>query len=231
MRRYPRIALTGGIASGKSTVASMLMRKGALIIDADSIAREVVEPGTDCWKALRSVLSPGFFEESGLINRRKLREAIVKNSEIKKCIEGIIHPAVISEMKVRWERAIAENPERIVIFDIPLLFEVNLQHRFDFVIVVYVPRSIQRERLATRDGISPDEAEKLIDIQKDIEFKKAHASALIVNDGSMEETAHQVDLLWNKLVDLWHNFSKSPEESRSLLGFSDFSSSPPSRTC
>lgn len=230
MRRYPRIALTGGIASGKSTVASMLRGKGAFIIDADLVARKVVEPGTACWQALRSVIPPDFFDESGNLNRKALRCAIVQDPGMKKRIESILHPAIIAEMGTQWEKSIAESPERIVIFDIPLLFEVNLQHRFDFIIVVYTPRDVQRERLARRENISPEEAEKLITLQLDIEFKKSNASAVIMNNGNIENTARQVDALWLQLTDLWHNFPRSPGVSQSLPDCGDSSSSPPSKT-
>lgn len=210
MRFYPRIALTGGIASGKSTVASMLREKGAIIIDADIIAREVVKPGTACWQALKLALPADFFDETGQLNRKALRKAMTKSNEIKKTIEEIIHPAIVAEMKTRWEDSIAGNPDRIVIFDIPLLFELDLQHRFDFIIVVYAPRDVQLKRLAVRDGISPEEAERLINLQQDIESKRTRASALIMNDKDIDETSRQVDLLWLRLVELWHNFSKSP---------------------
>jgi dephospho-CoA kinase len=209
MAIYPRIALTGGIASGKSTVARMLQEKGAFIIDADVVARKVVEPGTPCWHELRSFLEPRFFDASGRLDRRALREAIVRDPDIKRRLESIVHPAIVSEMNARWERSISEDPNRIVIFDVPLLFEVNLQHRFDFIIVVYVPQPIQRERLALREKISPQEAQELIKLQKDIELKKALASFVITNEGSIEETAQQVDLLWSQLVDFWHSFAKS----------------------
>jgi dephospho-CoA kinase len=223
MRRYPKIALTGGIASGKTTVARMLQDKGALIIDADVVAREVVEPGTPCWQALRTMLDPQFFDpSSGQLNRRALREAIVKDPEIKKKLESITHPAIVSEMNARWENSCKQNPDRIVIFDVPLLFEVNLQHRFDFIIVVYVPRHVQRERLAMREGISPEEAEQLIKLQKDIELKKAQASAIITNDGDIEHTARQVDALWDRLVEFWHNFRalEAPQSSPEIEGSS-----------
>ncbi|MEJ5300281.1 MAG: dephospho-CoA kinase [Thermodesulforhabdaceae bacterium] len=210
MRRYPKIALTGGIASGKSTVARMLQAKGALIIDADSVAREVVEPGTACWQALRDALGTTFFDPSGRLDRKALRKAIMENPEIKKRLESITHPAIVFEMNARWEDSIVRDPNRIVIFDVPLLFEVNLHHRFDFIIVVYVPRNIQRERLAARDGISIEEAEQFIMLQKDIELKKAQASAVIVNDGDIEHTVSQVDALWDKLERFWHDF-KAPE--------------------
>ncbi|MGC8719659.1 MAG: dephospho-CoA kinase [Thermodesulforhabdaceae bacterium] len=215
MAIYPRIALTGGIASGKSTVARMLQGKGAFIIDADVVARKVVEPGTPCWHELRSFLEHRFFDASGRLDRRALREAIVRDPDIKRRLESIVHPAIVSEMNALWEKSISEAPDRIVIFDIPLLFEVNLQHRFDFVIVVYVPRSIQQERLALREKISIEEAQKLIKLQKDIELKKAQASIVITNDGSLEETARQVDLLWEKLTHLWQNFAKSAGAPRS----------------
>ncbi len=202
MKRYPRIALTGSIASGKSTVSRMLKEKGAFIIDADEVARAVVEPGRPCWKRLYEAIGGQYFNADGSLKRKEIKDQIVKDKEFKKIVEEVTHPAIIEEMNNLWNDYLSTNPENPAIFDIPLLFEVGLEKNFDFVIVVWTPREIQIERLVKRDGITYEEANKLIGLQEDLEIKKAKASFVISNT-TLSETAKQVDLLWDHLLKLW----------------------------
>ena len=114
-----RIALTGGIATGKSTVARIFADLGATILDADQVAREVVQPGTGCWKKLRDFLGPACFEENGALRRRELRERIIEDSQCRLTVDAILHPAILEEMEQRSQALQTLRPEPIVIFDIP----------------------------------------------------------------------------------------------------------------
>ncbi|SFM43633.1 dephospho-CoA kinase [Thermodesulforhabdus norvegica] len=200
---YPRIALTGGIASGKSTVSSMLKELGCEIIDADQIAREIIQPGTNCWKRLRELLGPAAFSENGSLKRMELRMKIAKDPELRKRINAITHPYIIESMEETWRKHITSHPERIVIFDIPLLFESRRSDSFNFIIVVYVPPEVQIARLIKRDRISYDEAAKMIDMQIPINEKARRADWIIDNSGSFEQTKKQVHQLWEHLKTIW----------------------------
>ena len=197
--KHCKIALTGGIATGKSTVAKMLADLGAVIIDADRVAREVVEPGTDCWRELHKLLGEDFFTAEGELERRKLRECIIADAQCRKRVNEILHPAIMKAMEERWQEAQKASPTRIPIFDIPLLFEGGFADRYDLVILVYTPAAIQVERLMARDGLSRREAEQTLTMQLPIEAKKDRAQAIIDNADSEQHTRQQVQALWNEL--------------------------------
>lgn len=201
----PKIALTGGIATGKSTVSKMLQAKGAYIIDADKIAREIVRPGTQCWKKLKEVLPQDYFDTAGNIKRAELRKAIVQNPELRSIINTITHPEIIRKMESQWTEQITKNPWQITIFDIPLLFESRLHDRFDLVILVYAPPEIQVQRLIHRDGLNHEEAKKTLTMQMPIEKKKQLASLIIDNSSSIENLNQHVEKLWTQLKKLWYS--------------------------
>jgi dephospho-CoA kinase len=193
-----RISLTGGIATGKSTIAGMFAERGALVLDADKVAREVVEPATECSRRLEDFLGSDYFVE-GRLNRPKLRERIIKDEECRSRVESILHPCIISEMERQWREATRLDPDRIVIFDIPLLFEVGLEKNFDIVILAYAPADIQIRRLAARDGVSAEQAERTLTIQLPIEVKRSRSHVVIDNSRDPERTRIQVESIWNAL--------------------------------
>lgn len=195
-----RIALTGGIATGKSTVAGIFANLGASILDADEVAREVVKPGTHCWQQLRDFLGPTYFEENGALRRRKLREQIIHDSQCRSTVNAILHPCIVQEMDRRWQLLRTLQPSPIVIFDIPLLFEAGLSHHFDTIILVYASREIQIERLMSRDGLSHAEAAQTLTMQLPIEAKKATSQFIIDNSRDLDDTRRQVKSLWERLV-------------------------------
>ncbi len=209
----PRVALTGSIATGKSTVSQLLKKRGAFIIDADVIAREILRPGTRCWQELLKVLDRSFFDEEGNLKRAELKKAIAQDTFLRKTINSITHPAIIDEMIEKWKNHITLNPSQIVIFDVPLLFEANLESLFSLIVVVYVPARVQLDRLMKRDGLTVDEASELVSMQLSIEDKKQRAHWVIDNSSTLENTEQQVDILWNFLKELWRRkLSKSSEE-------------------
>ncbi|MCT2194079.1 dephospho-CoA kinase [Paenibacillus sp. MB22_1] len=190
------IGLTGGIATGKSTVSRLLAERGAAIIDADVIAREIMEPGHPVLAAVSERFGPGVLHPDGTLNRKKLGEIVFSNPEERKALEALTHPAIRAEMKRRMEELEAADPHRLVVADIPLLYESGLDPLYDQIMVVYVPREVQLTRLMLRDGLSKEAAEQRISAQMDIEIKKERADILIDNSGGLEETKRQIDDFW-----------------------------------
>ena len=192
--------MTGGIATGKSTIAKAFAELGAKILDADKTAREVVQPGTPCWLKLKTFLGPGYFCENGQLLRQKLRAAIIQDPRLRQEVEGILHPCIFELMDSEWERTTKERPDQTVIFDIPLLFEANSAARFDIVILVYAPPEIQVKRLMSRDRLSQAEAEATLTMQLPIESKKAMSHIVIDNSYDLEYTQIQVERTWKGLT-------------------------------
>ena len=195
-----KIALTGGIATGKSAVATIFADLGARILDADQAAREAVKPGTPCWQELKSFLGPSYFEENGTLKRRKLREEIIRNSQSRLTVNAILHPCVMREMDREWRSVLELRPDQIVIFDIPLLFEADLAHHFKTIILVYTSREIQIRRLMLRDGLSHEEALETLTIQLPIDSKRSKSHLIIDNSYDPESTRQQVEAVWKELI-------------------------------
>lgn len=187
------IGLTGGIASGKSTVASILVERGAVLVDADRIAREVVLPGTELLEQVANRFGQAILNPDGSLNRKKLGEIVFADDAARKDLEGLLHPQIRLGMKQRMQEAEDTDPGRLVVVDVPLLYESGLQQMFEQVMVVYVPRSKQLERLMARDGITAAQAEQRLNAQMDIEKKKELADIVINNEGSLTDTIRQID--------------------------------------
>ena len=191
------IGLTGGIATGKSTVAKLLTERGAKLIDLDKIAREVVEPGQPALHAIAERFGQAVLQPDGSLDRKKLGAVVFSDLEERKALEAITHPAIRAVMKERMARYEAEEPDRLVVVDVPLLFESKLESYFEQVMVVYVPRETQLRRLIERDALT-EEAEKRLAAQMDIEEKKRRADILIHNTGTPEDTDRQIDRFWRE---------------------------------
>jgi dephospho-CoA kinase len=197
--RNDRIALTGGIATGKSTVAGLFTELGAVILDADQFARQAVEPGTVYLLKLHDLLGDDFFDHAGHLKRRKLREHIVADARLRAQVNSILHPYIMQAMEEEWRQRTAANSQQIIIFDIPLLFEAKLTQNFGLIILVYAPREIQIERLMHRDKISRAQAEQTLTMQLPIEFKRPRAEIVIDNSSDLEQTRRQVAETWRAL--------------------------------
>ena len=185
------LGLTGGIASGKSTVAAMLKSLGIVIIDADIIAREVVEVGEDAYFKIVGAFGRSILHEDRTINRQKLGEVIFNNEQKRKILNSIVHPAVREKMN-RLKTEYIEKGEKIIVLDIPLLFESKQTHLVEKVILVYVDRDVQLKRLMERNGLSMEEAEARINSQMPLSEKISLADAVINNNGTIEETKAQL---------------------------------------
>ncbi|WP_339260139.1 dephospho-CoA kinase [Paenibacillus sp. FSL R5-0713] len=187
------IGLTGGIATGKSSVSAYLASKGALLIDADVIAREVMMSGHPVLAAAVKRFGQAILNEDGTLDRKKLGSIVFEQPEERKALEAITHPAIRREMRERATAYELQHPDKLVVSDIPLLYESGLEDGFEEVMVVYVPRSVQRDRLMGRDGMTAAQAEARMDVQMDIERKKQLADIVIDNSGLWTETEQQID--------------------------------------
>jgi dephospho-CoA kinase len=187
------IGLTGGIASGKSTVSRMLRERGTLIVDADQISREIVMPGSPVLQKIADEFGQEVLLESGELNRKKLGSIIFSDEEKRLKLNAIMHPPIRAEMLRRIRQYEAEYPDKLIVADIPLLYESNLQHMFSEVMVVYVPLPVQIARLMERDGLTESQALERIRSQMPLEDKRRLADVVIDNSGSLEETAKQLD--------------------------------------
>lgn len=187
------IGLTGGIATGKSSVSAYLASKGALLIDADVIAREVMLPGHPVLAAAVQRFGQAILNEDGTLDRKKLGSIVFQHPEERKALEAITHPAIRKEMRERAAAYELNHPDKLVVSDIPLLYESGLEEGFTEVMVVYVPRAVQLERLMNRDQMTRADAEARIAAQMDIERKKERADIVIDNSGLWAQTEKQLE--------------------------------------
>ena len=194
------IGLTGGIASGKSTVAKLIGERGFTVLDADQLARDVVRPFTAGWQEIREVFGEEYFCQDGSLDRARLGETVFADATAREQLNRIIHPKVIALIE-KGIQAAEEQEERIVVVDVPLLFEIGLDQRMDVIVVVSVEPQIQLARLQKRDNLTLGEAQNRIDSQFPLAAKVERADYVIDNSGSVEDTCIQVGILLDKLLD------------------------------
>jgi len=192
------VGLTGGIASGKTTVAKIMKRLGAAIVDADALSREVVEPGRDAWKAIVDTFGAEVLRPDQTLDRQKLRAVIFNNSTARKKLESIIHPRVRALAEERINQQAAAGYE-LVVYEVPLLFEGNLHAWLRPVVLVACDADVQRQRLQQRDRLTPEEAQKHIDAQMSLEEKRRLADYVIENDGDLESLERQVEAVLKRI--------------------------------
>ena len=194
-----RVGLTGSIAVGKSFVLGVLRELGARTIDADAVAREVVEPGTAGLNAVVAEFGPEILKPDGSLNRAGLGSIVFADAAKRQKLNSILHPFIIArqdEIIRLWEE---ETPEAIVVVDAALMIESGGYKRFDKLIVVHCQRQIQLERLMKRENISREEAERRINAQMPQEEKKKHADYLIDTSGGFESARQQTESVWQQL--------------------------------
>lgn len=185
------IGLTGSIASGKSTVSNMFKELHIPVIDADIVAREVVEPGENAYQKVVETFGEIILHPDQTINRKRLGKIVFANSERRQQLNNIVHPAVRQKMLAQKKAYIAQKKPCIVL-DIPLLFESKLQHFVDKTLVVYVDQEVQLARLVDRDQSTAKEALQRINAQMPGEKKAAMADAVINNNGTVAQTKQQL---------------------------------------
>lgn len=194
------VGLTGGIATGKSTVSRMLADLGARIVDADLIARQVVEPGLPAWQGIVDAFGKEILLADGTIDRVALGDRVFADPDAKKRIDAIVHPFVFEAMADAIRRIEASDPSAIVILDVPLLIESGMHLHLPEVLLVYAPESVQMERLMRRDSFGAEQAMARIRSQMPIDEKRRHATIVIDNSHTIGETTRQVEAAFSYLV-------------------------------
>ncbi|QDP40832.1 dephospho-CoA kinase [Radiobacillus deserti] len=193
------IGLTGGIASGKSTVSNMLREKGIPIVDADRIARQVVEPGEEAYQNVVEAFGTDILQQDKTLDRKKLGNIVFQDEEKRNILNSIVHPAVRKQMLVEKDQYLNQGYKAVVL-DIPLLFESHLTELVDHTIVVYVDETTQLERLKERNKLTDEEAMQRIQAQLPLQKKVDMADAVIDNNGTIETTREQV----NRMITKWN---------------------------
>lgn len=185
------IGLTGGIASGKSTVATILKQLGATVINADELSREVVQPGNEAWKEIVGTFGADILQSDQTLDRKKLRTMVFNSPEARKKLEAIIHPKVraLAEERIR---ELAAAGRSIIVYEVPLLFEGQLHLWLRPVILVASDVNTQKQRLRDRDHLTDTEAQQHIDAQMSLDEKRKLADYVIENNGSLDDLEHQV---------------------------------------
>ena len=193
------VGLTGNIASGKTTVAQLLSERGATIIDADVLARRAVERGTSAFDAITRRWGTSVLAPDGHLDRAALRRAVFGNPRELEALNDIVHPEVERLRKQRIDEARARG-DRIVVCDIPLLFEKKMVERFDRILLVDAPRPLRLERLVSDRGLRETEAMDMIAAQMPADLKRARADFVIDNGGTLTELESRVAEIWASLV-------------------------------
>jgi len=198
-----RIGLTGGIASGKSLVAAVLRDLGAGIIDADVIAREVLEPGGPAYAGVVDAFGPGILLPGGAIDRKALAALIFEDPGARERLNALTHPYIRRRMDADAARLAASGRYDVIVLDIPLLFETHGTRDLDGVMVVYADDATRLKRLMARDGLPEDDARRRIAAQMPLADKAARADWLIDNSGTEDDTRRQVERAWLALRERW----------------------------
>lgn len=193
------IGLTGGIASGKSAVATRLAEQGAVVIDADVLAREVVEPGTPTLARIAEEFGPEVIAADGSLDRAALGAVIFTSLEKRAALNGITHPAVGARSHELFAAAAAADPDAIVVYDVPLLVDAGRTDEFDMIVVVNASTETRVARMIAHRGMTQDEALHRINSQATDTERLAVADVVIDANGTIEETLQQADALWAKL--------------------------------
>lgn len=214
-----RIGLTGGIASGKSTVARRLAELGAVVVDADAVYREVVEPGSPTLARIAEEFGPGVVADDGSLDRAALGAIVFADRSRREVLNAITHPAVAERTLERFRQAEEADPRAVVVYDVPLLVEGTPGRGYDFdtVVVVEAPADVRRQRLIDLRGMDEDEADRRIAAQASDEDRRAIADHVVDTGGDLEGTRAQVDALWpalsTPLPEHPRSASSEPDES------------------
>jgi dephospho-CoA kinase len=194
-----KVGLTGNIAAGKSTVADVWRSMGATVVDADELSRRAVEPGTPALDAIAREWGTWVLDEGGALDRAALRQIVFADPEARARLEGIVHPAVAALRDQAYREASARGA-KLVVADIPLLFEVGMADEFDVVVLVDAPEAVRLARIVADRGLAEDEARRMIAAQMPSELKRARADIVIPNAGTLGDLQDSARDAWRQLV-------------------------------
>lgn len=192
------VGLTGGIGAGKSTVAALLASRGAVVLDADRIVRELQEPGTDVYRQIVARFGETVVLPDGSIDRAKLGEVVFGDDDARAALNAIVHPVVMESIAEQIQSYSSE-PDTVVVLDVPLLVEVGGGEGLDLVVVVDAPEDVRVQRLVAERGMDPEQIRVRMAAQATPEQRRALADVVITNDGDMTALARQVDELWKTI--------------------------------
>lgn len=195
-----RIGLTGGIAAGKSVVARRFAELGAVVIDADELARLVVKPGTSGYDEVVTAFGPQVVAPGGALDREALARLVFADADARRRLEAIVHPQVRRLAAEREAAAAAADPAAVVVHDIPLLVETGQADSFGLVVVVAAPAALRVDRLVRLRGMAPDDAQARVGAQAPDDVREAAADVVLDGTGTDEGLRAQVDTLWQRLV-------------------------------
>ncbi|MBN8423018.1 dephospho-CoA kinase [Microbacterium sp. 2216-1] len=196
----PLIALTGGIASGKSTIARRLAEHGAVIVDADQIVRDVQSPGSPVLAAIVTEFGSGVIEHDGALDRAALGERVFGDDEALARLNSIVHPAVREESARRFAAAFAADPESVVVYDVPLLVEARVDDPWDLIVLADAPAELRIRRLIELRGMAEEAARARVAAQVPDAARRAIADIVVDTSVSLEETRRQTDDVWARLA-------------------------------
>ncbi len=195
----PLVALTGGIASGKSTIAHRLAEHGAVVVDADQLVREVQQPGSPVLSAIADAFGERMLRPDGSLDRAALGARVFGDDAAIARLNAIVHPAVKAESARRFAEAFAADPDAVVVYDVPLLVEARVGDPWELIVVAHAPVDVRARRLVELRGLSEAEAAARIASQVADDVRLAIADVVIETGGTVDETLHQVDGLWEAL--------------------------------
>lgn len=193
------VALSGGIASGKSTIARRLADHGAVHVDADLLAREAVAPGSPGLRLIEERFGSGVIDPDGSLDRAALGRLVFEDPEALSALNGIVHPEVRRLAQQRLDAAEAADPDAVLVYDVPLLVEAGVRLPWDLVVIAEAPASVRTQRMVELRGMTAEEAARRISNQASDEARRAVADVIIDTGGSEEHTLEQADELWERI--------------------------------
>lgn len=196
----PLIALTGGIASGKSTIARRLADRGAVVVDADAIVRDVQAVGSPVLDKIAAAFGEDVITADGALDRAALGARVFGDDEALARLNAIVHPAVRAESARRFAAAFDADPAAVVVYDVPLLVEARVDDPWDLIVVADAPAALRAQRLVDERGLSESDAAARLASQVSDDRRRAIADVVINTAGSLEETLTQADALWERLT-------------------------------
>ncbi len=207
IKKVFKIAVTGGAGSGKSFVCNRLKELGIKIISSDKLAMEAVAPGSTAHEKIFNYFGAKVLLSDGTLNRQMLRHIIVNDSAARLSLERFIHPEISKLMQQKMAQA-EQQGDRVVVVEVPLLFELGMEEQFDLVVVVSAARKLRVKRLMDRDKVSREDAEELLKVQMPDQEKVERGGFVLSNDGSKEQLIRSVDQLYEKFLKITQKGSK-----------------------